>query len=75
MVGTNTEGDLLDLGIDSAMAVGISVDLSEACGVDLPPEVVLTNPTAVLIAEFVSSTLARKQQMASGGAEEHHDDE
>lgn len=70
MTGTNVEDDLLDLGIDSAMAVGISVDLSEACGLDLPPDVLLTNPTAVLVADFVSSTLAQKQQLASGGAEE-----
>ncbi|CAM9909897.1 unnamed protein product, partial [Scytosiphon promiscuus] len=46
--------DLLDLGVDSLMSVKISSDLSEAFGLDLPPELVLANSTATLIAEYIS---------------------
>ncbi|CAN0139856.1 unnamed protein product, partial [Ectocarpus sp. 12 AP-2014] len=49
--------DLLDLGVDSLMSVGISKDLSEASGCELPQELVFTHPTATLISEFISSAV------------------
>lgn len=65
MEGTSTTDDLLDLGVDSAMAVGISADLSEACGRDLPSELVFTHPTPSLIAEFIASLRKNEEEHES----------
>ncbi|CAN0057304.1 unnamed protein product [Ectocarpus sp. 6 AP-2014] len=59
--GIGESDDLLDLGIDSLVSVGISKNLSEASGCDLPQELVFTHPTAALIAEFISSTVKKSQ--------------
>ncbi|CAN0071852.1 unnamed protein product, partial [Ectocarpus sp. 12 AP-2014] len=47
--------DLLNLGVDSLSAVGISSKLSEASGLEIPPELAFTHPNASLIAEYVRS--------------------
>ncbi|CAB1103955.1 unnamed protein product [Ectocarpus sp. CCAP 1310/34] len=65
-VATGVEGigesdDLLDLGVDSLVSVGISKNLCEASGCDLPQELVFTHPTAALIAEFISSAVENSQ--------------
>ncbi|CAM9561152.1 unnamed protein product [Ectocarpus sp. 13 AM-2016] len=43
------------------MSVGISKDLSEASGCELPQELVFTHPTATLISEFISSAVQSGQ--------------
>ncbi|CAM9690750.1 unnamed protein product, partial [Ectocarpus sp. 13 AM-2016] len=58
--GIEESDDLLELGVDSLLAVGISKDLSEACGCELPQELVFTHPTATLIAEFISSAVLNR---------------
>ncbi|CAM9321295.1 unnamed protein product, partial [Ectocarpus sp. 13 AM-2016] len=59
--GIGESDDLLDLGVDSLVSVGISKSLSEASGCDLPQELVFTHPTAALIAEFISSAVQKSQ--------------
>lgn len=58
--------DLLDLGVDSSTAVGISSDLSEACGHDLPAELVFGHPTATTIADYVAALGQAKGKMVNG---------
>lgn len=58
--------DLLDLGVDSSTAVGISSDLSEACGHDLPAELVFGHPTATNIADYVAALGQVKGKIVSG---------
>ncbi|CAB1113754.1 unnamed protein product [Ectocarpus sp. CCAP 1310/34] len=55
MEGLRLSDDLLNLGVDSLSAVGISSKLSEASGLEIPPELVFTHPNAGLIAEYVRS--------------------
>lgn len=58
--------DLLDLGVDSSSAVGISSDLSEACGHDLPAELVFGHPTATNIADYVASLGKARRKIMNG---------
>jgi len=38
-------------------------DLSEACGFELPPELVFTHPTASMIAEYIRSQAGSGQPL------------
>ncbi|CAM9741072.1 unnamed protein product, partial [Ectocarpus fasciculatus] len=69
--GIEESDDLLDLGVDSLMSVGISKDLSEASGCELPQELVFTHPTPTLIAEFISSAVQSRQVNARASFRSH----
>lgn len=66
MEGVGHTDDLLDLGVDSSTAVGISSDLSEACGHDLPAELVFGHTTVKEIAEYVATLGQAKGKTANG---------
>lgn len=66
MEGVGHTDDLLDLGVDSSTAVGISSDLSEACGHDLPAELVFGHTTVKDIADYLATLGQAKGKTAIG---------
>lgn len=66
MEGVGHTDDLLDLGVDSSTAVGISSDLSEACGHDLPAELVFGHTTVLDITDYVAALGQAKEKTATG---------
>ncbi len=47
------------LGLDSALAVALLIDIEERYGVDVPPEALFAHPTLNAVAEYVHSRLAQ----------------
>jgi acyl carrier protein len=46
------------LGLDSALAVSLLIEIEERYGVDLPPEALFDNPNLNAVADFVHAQLA-----------------
>jgi len=46
------------LGVDSALAVSLLIDIEERYGVDVPPEALFENPTIRAVAEHVHTHAA-----------------
>ncbi|MEV4411515.1 acyl carrier protein [Catellatospora sp. NPDC049609] len=49
------------LGLDSALAVSLLIDIEEKFGVDLPPEALFENPTLNAVTAYLHTAIQRQR--------------
>ncbi len=62
------DNEFTSFGIDSATAVGLSIDLGDWLGIKLDPTLVYDHPTIEAVSEHIAAMLTRRGAVAEGAA-------